>query len=91
MIDLIIPFKQKHYTHPGFESSASIKRVLPVLVPELSYGALEIQDGGSASSIYGELKNQTKKIQAQQRKALLDYCHLDTLAMVKILDRLHNL
>jgi hypothetical protein len=91
LIDLIIPFKQKHYTHPGFESSASIKNVLPVLVPELSYADLEIQDGGSASSIYAELKNQTKKIQAQQRKALLDYCHLDTLAMVRILEKLSNI
>jgi hypothetical protein len=82
------PFKKQYYTHPGFEGSASIKNVLPVLVPELSYGDLDVQDGMTASNMYGSLKNESPKIQKQYRKALLAYCHLDTLAMVKILNKL---
>ena len=48
VVDLIIPFKQKWYDDPRFEGSASIKKVLPVLCPELSYKTLGIQEGGSA-------------------------------------------
>lgn len=35
--------------HPDFGGSFSIKRVLPALVPALSYGDLEIQEGELAS------------------------------------------
>ncbi len=88
IIDLMVPFKKQYYTHPGFEGSASIKNVLPVLVPDLSYGDLDVQDGMTASNMYGSLKNESPKIQKQHRKALLAYCHLDTLAMLKILKKL---
>lgn len=88
IIDLMVPFKKKHYRHPGFKSSASIKKVLPILVPELSYSELEVQDGLTASNLYANLKEQTKEIQLQQSHNLLAYCHLDTLAMVKILEKL---
>lgn len=37
VIDLMTPFKEKWYDDPRFEGSASIKKVLPVLCPELSY------------------------------------------------------
>ncbi len=88
VVDLMVPFRKKEYYHPGFNESYSIKKVLPVLVPELSYSALEIQDGGIASLIYSELKNQTEEKRDEQRKNLLEYCKLDTLAMVKILERI---
>lgn len=86
IVDLIIPFKQKWYNDPRFEDSASIKKVLPVLCPELSYKTLEIQEGGSAQRLWMEAvlddtrANEKKKILAD----LLEYCGLDTLAMVDI-------
>jgi hypothetical protein len=86
--DLMLPFKRKHYRHPAFAGSASIKSVLPVLVPKLSYETLEVQNGAMATSIYANLKDQNKATQAKQRRDLLAYCHLDTLAMVKILEQL---
>jgi Domain of unknown function(DUF2779) len=89
VVDLMVPFRKKQYYHPDFNESYSIKKVLPVLVPELNYSALEIQDGGSASLIYSELKNQNEGIQKEQRKNLLEYCKLDTLAMVKILEKIN--
>jgi len=90
LVDLRDPFNFGHYYHPGFEGSTSIKSVLPVLIPDLSYGDLEVQDGMAASTTYATLKEQSKKEQAKLRLALLDYCHLDTLAMVKILEKLVN-
>ena len=91
VVDLMVPFRTKNYYHPQFNESYSIKKVLPVLVPELSYGDLEIQDGGIASLIYSELKNQTEEKRDEQRKNLLEYCKLDTLAMVKIIDVISKL
>jgi hypothetical protein len=87
LVDLMIPFKAGHYHHPGFEGSASLKMVLPILVPELNYGDLEIQDGGSASLTYAQLKDQDAETQTKQREGLLAYCEMDTLAMVRIFER----
>lgn len=85
--DLIIPFRKGLYVHRDFHGSASIKSVLPVMVPSLSYKELEIQEGGSASLAYenwmrGEM---TDKEWKRTHRALLKYCKLDTLAMVEIL------
>lgn len=85
--DLIIPFKKKFYRTETMEGSSSIKRVLPSLCPEFSYSDLEIGDGMTASNSFLDLYycNDTELIE-ETRKSLLDYCHLDTLAMVKILE-----
>ena len=86
VVDLMTPFKQKWYDDPRFEGSASIKNVLPVLCPELSYKALGIQEGGSAQRLWmeavldGKRDDQKDQILAD----LLEYCKLDTLAMVRI-------
>ena len=61
------------------------------MVPELSYDGLEIKEGGTASMIYGNLMNETIEKQEEIRKNLLAYCHLDTLAMMRILERMRNL
>lgn len=67
--------------------------VLPVLVPSLSYADLEIQEGESASRTYeswmiGEMSDtEWKRIYP----ALLKYCELDTLAMVRIYQELQNI
>lgn len=92
VVDLIIPFKQKWYDDPRFEGSASIKKVLPVLCPELSYKTLNIQEGGSAQRLWmeavldGARASEKDKILAD----LLKYCELDTLAMVELYRKLSN-
>ena len=91
MVDLIVPFRSRSYYHPDFEGSASIKNVLPVLVPELSYSALDIQEGGTASLVYSQLKFQDEGTRLVQCQQLLDYCCLDTLAMVRIWEKLGTL
>ena len=79
-------FRSKDIYHWQMNGSSSLKDVLPVLVPEMSYYGLEISNGGMAANAYIEII-QTKDANKKEkiRKALLEYCRLDTLAMVKIL------
>lgn len=84
--DLMVPFQSKHYYVPEMRGSYSIKAVLPALVPSMSYENLAIKDGGMASSTFEQLPNETAPAKiAKTRKALLDYCKMDTLAMVEVL------
>ncbi len=87
--DLMIPFQRKYYYAPEMKGSYSIKAVLPSLVPELSYDELEINEGGLASITFESLQTETDMIIiAETREQLLEYCKLDTFAMVKILEKL---
>jgi hypothetical protein len=71
------------------KGSCSIKNVLPALVPELSYQNLEIKEGGTASSIFTQMVNGEFQGDIDKTKNdLLEYCKLDTFAMVKILEKL---
>jgi hypothetical protein len=76
---------KKHYKHPAFRGSTSIKNVLPVLVPDLSYKALNCQRGDQAQAIWDKMilcSNPNQK--AQLIADLKAYCQLDTLAMVEL-------
>ena len=90
--DLIVPFRSGHYMHYDFHGRESLKAVLPVLVPSLSYKTLAIQEGGTASLKY-ELWVTGEMDEAEWEKTyqdLLKYCELDTLAMVEILRVLYD-
>jgi len=90
--DLMIPFQNKCYYTPEMRGSYSIKYVLPALAPEFSYNDLNIKDGGMASSIYLSMTNNNfKGDEISTRKDLLEYCKLDTYAMVKIIEKLKDL
>ncbi|MDB4024012.1 DUF2779 domain-containing protein [Flavobacteriaceae bacterium] len=89
--DLMIPFQQKWYYIPEMKGSYSIKYVLPALVPELSYNDLEIKKGGTASNTFLSMVNGTFEGDFEEtRRQLLEYCELDTYAMVRILDKLRE-
>jgi len=90
IFDLLPVLKQQYY-HPDMKGSWSIKKVLPCLVPELSYAALgSVQDGTQAQAVYLDIINGglTKTEQESRRVDLLNYCQLDTLAMVKIVEKI---
>jgi hypothetical protein len=90
--DLAGPFRKAHYVHPGFEGSWSIKNVLPVLVPSMTYEGMPIHDGGGAQVAYLNLMS-GKLSPAETRttiKQLKEYCGQDTLAMVKLLRHLES-
>lgn len=94
-VDLIDPFRKFGYYHPDFNGSFSIKSVLPAMFPndaELDYKQLNIQNGGMAMDIFAKLYLIKDKSQVERiREDLLAYCRLDTLAMVKIHERLREI
>ncbi len=88
----MVPFQKKYYYSPEMKGSYSIKAVLPALVPDLSYNNLEINEGGLASIAYESLQTETDlMLLAEIKQQLLEYCKLDTLGMVKILEKLDEL
>lgn len=93
--DLEIPFKNLMYYHPDFHGSFSIKSVLPALFPrdpELDYKNLDIQSGDVAMDVFPrlhEVDDLDEKVAL--RESLLAYCRLDTLAMVKIWEKLNKI
>lgn len=91
MVDLMIPFRNRDYYTKEMEGSYSIKYVLPALYPddpELDYSNLDlIHNGGEASEAFLSLKDKTPEEQKEIREGLLEYCKLDTLAMVKIWEK----
>jgi len=85
----LLPITRNAYYHPSQMGSWSIKSVLPALVPELSYSALEgVQDGGDAQLAWIQAANAEPTERNRIAGQLLEYCKLDTLAMVKIVDEL---
>jgi hypothetical protein len=86
----LLPRMRKHVYHPAFAGSYSLKAVLPALVPEMTYEGMEVgngQDAGIAweSLVTGRLD---KTASDRIRKALLEYCGQDTLALVRLLEKL---
>jgi hypothetical protein len=93
IVDLLIPFRSGHYYTPAMGGSFSIKSVLPALFPgyeELDYHNLStlVQNGGDAMSIFPRMKDMSVEDEREARQALLEYCKLDTLAMVRIWEKL---
>ena len=96
IIDLLIPFRDGHCYRPAMGGSFSIKSVLPALFPddeELNYHNLNplVQNGGHAMTIFPKIKDMPAKEAEEARQALLAYCHLDTLAMVRVWEKLKEM
>jgi len=90
--DLMVPFRSRAVYRWPMRGSYSIKKVLPALVPELSYEGMEVADGGMAMLAWHEMcRTDDPARRAEIRRALLDYCGLDTWAMVRILEVLREL
>lgn len=83
LVDLEAIIKKNFY-QPGFHGRTSIKRTLPVLVPEMSYDGLDIGDGFTAISILALMAFGKYEVDEAEtlKKQLMVYCKQDTLAMV---------
>lgn len=93
LYDLMELFSKQLFVHKDFKGSASIKKVLPVICPKLTYDGLSIADGGAACSswkkmVFDDCSTREREIIAQD---LLDYCKLDTYAMVRIWEEMSSL
>lgn len=92
IVDLAVPFRRRDVYFWKMRGSTSIKAVLPALVPGLSYEGLDISDGGAAMEAFYEMCGARDAFEAERiGRSLRAYCRLDTLAMVKILEKLRNL
>jgi len=84
IFDLKEIFSEQHYVDYRFCGSYSLKKVLPVLLPHLSYQNLEVQEGMTASLLWNKSFSKSEEEREQIFQNLLTYCNLDTLAMVEI-------
>ena len=94
VFDLEDIFKKQYYVHKDFRGSSSIKKVLPVLAPDLNYKDLNISEGGSAAEAWNRLITDNKigdEEKEQIKKDLEEYCRLDTYAMYRVWKALLNL
>ncbi len=93
LIDRIVDLEaiiRKNFYHPDFHGSTSIKKTLPALVPEMSYEELEIGNGDEAMVTFACLA-QGKYADSEVeniKNHLLEYCEQDTLAIVKLHQKL---
>ena len=80
------PVVRDGYCHPEFRGRTSIKNVLPVVAPELSYSEMGVGNGEDAAGLFALMTvgRRDPDDQASDRQQLLQYCRLDTLAMVTL-------
>lgn len=93
VFDLMEVFSKQHYVHHRFNGSNSIKAVLPVLISDVSYKEMDIGNGATAAirwldAVTGVVSSEEA---TKTYDALIKYCCLDTLAMVKIYNYLTEL
>ncbi len=84
------PIIKNGYTHPRFQGRTSIKNVLPVMAPDLSYKELAVSGGEDALGLFSLMRvGRIPEEEIPARRAeLLTYCKLDTLAMVRVHEEL---
>ena len=86
----LLPVVRDHVYHPAFAGSYSLKAVLPALVPQLTYEGMAVANGQDAGVAWESLVrgglDQSER--GRTRMALLEYCRQDTLALVKLVERL---
>jgi len=90
LFDLMDIFQKNLYVHKDFKGKYSIKKVLPVFDPKLSYKELSIQNGSMAMNSWKKMvfESDNEAEKEQIKKDLLEYCKLDTWAMVRIYEEL---
>jgi len=89
LVDLL-RLTRDHYQHPALGGSYSLKVVLPTVDAELDHALLEeVQDGLSAQAAYHEAADPATADDRREtlRHSLLEYCGLDTLALVRVAHR----
>ena len=88
IVDLLVPFQSGWYYNRAMGGSFSIKSVLPAIFPDdpsLDYHNLEgVHNGGEAMTVFPKIKDMPPEEQEKTRHDLLEYCKLDTYAMVKV-------
>ncbi len=80
------------YVDIAFGGSTSIKKVLPIIVPDLSYDDMAVANGTDAMEAFTRLLELPDEVDKKKlRHEMLEYCKLDTLAMVRIFEKMEKL
>jgi predicted RecB family nuclease len=84
----LLHYVRQHVYHPEFGGSYSLKKVLPALLPDMRYTGMEVGDGGQAGIAWQKMiAPETPAPERRRlRRALLDYCGQDTLALARLVD-----
>jgi len=88
----LLPVMRAHVYDLAFRGSYSLKSVLPALVRDMSYQGMEVAEGNEAGLAWEKMvraeagSDERRKL----RNDLLAYCKQDTLAMVRLLEVLHQ-
>lgn len=85
MVDLL-PIARNHYYHPEMKGSWSIKAVLPTIGSGLDYEGMAVANGGMAQEAFSEMISPETSPERKEelRQGLLDYCALDTYALLQL-------
>lgn len=89
LISRIVDFEvlvRKNYYDIGFQGKSTIKKILPIMIPDMSYEELEIGEGGDAAAAFAfmAMGNYDNEKIEETKKNLLKYCAQDTYAMLRI-------
>lgn len=87
IVDLL-PITRQHYYHPEMRGSWSLKAVLPTIDAGLGYDGMAVANGGMAQEAFLEMIDAgTEEGRKEElRQGLLDYCALDTYALMQLVD-----
>jgi len=86
VVDLL-PIARSCYYHPSQHGSWSIKAVLPAVCPDLTYESLDGVNNGQAAQVAfleAMAAETTPERKQEIQRQLLEYCKLDTFAMVRL-------
>ena len=89
--DLLAVIRRNVY-HPAFGGSFSLKRVAVAILPDMNYDGLGVTDGNQAGAAWGRLVDAATGAEekTQLKRALLQYCRQDTIALARIVEALRG-
>lgn len=88
----LLPCVRHNVYDPAFGGSYSLKAVLPALLPDMTYEGMAVANGTDAGLAFAKMIDSSisSEERARLREALLRYCEQDTLALVRILERMYS-
>jgi predicted RecB family nuclease len=88
----LLPCVRLNVYDPAFGGSYSLKAVLPALLPEMTYEGMTVANGTDAGIAFAKMIDPSisRDEHAHLREALLRYCEQDTLALMRILERMYS-
>jgi predicted RecB family nuclease len=88
----LLPVIRGNVYHPAFGGSYSLKRVAAAILPGMNYDDLDVADGIQAGIVWGRFIDPATGAEekVQLKRALLEYCGQDTLALARIVEELSS-